>query len=257
MTSVWSKRPVAISLVVHAALVLLLWVWYRPNLSNQSNRSEPIHASSSDAIAKQQTALPLIRDKVLSANPIDVPEDQIRKSVESQISEARKVPDEVKLSSLEKNLKRLDAVADPSSVQQLTETIATTMGLDSQAYQPRASDQQVASSPSETPPFDFQTAQLMDVKRQMGEDGQWFYESEMVDRGGNTMTVPMSRTEGAKMYDVFAKINQYPMAAGIYRSVVMPMLQKMIETEEATRRSSDQNVDSQIPKPTGPSLGND
>ncbi|MGB7345940.1 MAG: hypothetical protein WBD20_17110, partial [Pirellulaceae bacterium] len=53
---------------------------------------------------------------------------------------------------------------------------------------------------------------------------------------GRTSQVELSAAEGETMHEVFTKMKKYPMAAGIYRSVVMPMLQKLIEAEKATKK---------------------
>lgn len=257
MKSVWSKRAVLISVAFHAALLVSLLFWYRPDPGPSSSDNETSPTSTPDPIVKTESKLLVESGDQDASKPLDVPEEQIRKSIESRISDASKVPDRVKLSSLDKNLKRLDAIADPQSVNQLTEKIASTMGLDSQAYQPKPNDaEKFSSNPAEaSSSFDFDTAQLTDVTRSMGDDGQWIYESELLDRNGNVLTVPMTQSEGAKVYDVFAKLNQYPMAAGIYRSVVMPMLQKMTEAEQVagvSARQGDQTPESKSDSDNSP-----
>ena len=59
----------------------------------------------------------------------------------------------------------------------------------------------------------------------------------MVDAEGRKMTVPMSRSEGESVYQTFETMNQFPMAKGIYQSVVMPMLQKMMEAESLAEKA--------------------
>ena len=51
----------------------------------------------------------------------------------------------------------------------------------------------------------------------------------MVDDSGREMEVPMTEAEGEGMYQTFQQMKKFPVAAGIYRKVVMPMIQKTLE----------------------------
>lgn len=89
---------------------------------------------------------------------------------------------------------------------------------------------------SKAPPisgsFDTDTSQLQEVIRTQDESGRWQYESVLVDAEGRTMTVPMSAAEGETVYNTFESMKQFPMAEGIYRGVVMPLLQRMVKARE-------------------------
>jgi hypothetical protein len=152
-----------------------------------------------------------------------VPPEQIQASIESQIKQVQSLSDEAKLSELEKNLKRLESISTEASVQEVTATIADSLGLQS-GVEP--SEQDVAGS------FDHDTAQLHDVARRRSDSGSWQYECVLVDAQGRTQSVPMTEAEGEPIFQAFEKMKQYPMAAGIYRQVVMPMIQKLIEAGE-------------------------
>ena len=39
----------------------------------------------------------------------------------------------------------------------------------------------------------------------------------------------MTQAEGEAIYETFQQMKKFPVAAGIYRSVVMPMIQKTLE----------------------------
>ncbi len=55
------------------------------------------------------------------------------------------------------------------------------------------------------------------------------YEATLIHAGGRRMTVPMPAEEGEPSYRTFRRIKGSPMAGEIYRRLVMPMLQGMLE----------------------------
>jgi hypothetical protein len=165
----------------------------------------------------------------------EIPDEQIQASIRSQLDEVDKLPDDQKLSELEKNLQRLDSVASPESVDEVSRRIASTLGLDAETYQ--------SKEPADDEPFDPSTAQLDDVTRVRSGDGSWRYESVLVDAQGHRMTVPMSAAEGETAYNTFEQLKQFPIAEGIYRSVVMPMIQRMIEAGDAGAETARDNAE--------------
>ncbi|QDT11737.1 hypothetical protein [Planctomycetes bacterium K23_9] len=222
------KRAFIVSLVAHALLLVALLFWYLPSRSSAPAVSSGSKSSASPA---DDRAAPMPPPELMTPKlGDDVPAEQIRKSIDSQIEAVKKLPVEVKLSELDKNLKRLKSFANEKSVEQITEKIGSTLGLDTDQYQAK----------TEVPEgrFDFNTAQLSDVVRRKGPSGQWIYDATMVDAAGRTSNVEMNAADGATMHDLFSKMKKYPMAAGIYRSVVMPMLQKMIEAEKVAKKAA-------------------
>ena len=43
----------------------------------------------------------------------------------------------------------------------------------------------------------------------------------------------MSNEEGETVYQTFQTMKRFPMAQGLYRSVVMPLMQKMLDSKDA------------------------
>ena len=218
------RRAIVVSLTFHLLLLLVLLFWYLPK-HNQPERSQPLAGQSSTKSDDQAAAKP-----PPPAPVADVAPEQIEKSVESQIEQVKRLPDERKLSELEKNLKRLNSVASEESVREVTTTIASTLGLDPGQYAPK-------NAPAEGP-FDTDTGQLQDVTRTRDQAGGWKYESVLVDAEGRTITVPMTAAEGETVYNTFQQMKKFPMAEGIYRSVVIPLLQKMIQAEELANKAA-------------------
>ena len=225
------RRAILISIAVHAMAAVILLFWYLPTdveTTSGSTKASPTESALPASVAKVQNGVE--SSPPMPSPAADIPAEEIEASIESQISQIERLPDERKLTELEKNLKRLDQVAKPDSVQEVTATIADTLGLDDQTYQPKEA--------AADGPFDPSTAQIQDVIRVKSDTGRWDYESVLVDAEGRTANVAMSRADGQTTYDTFQQMKKFPMAEGIYRSLVMPMMQKMIEAEEIAKRAA-------------------
>ncbi|WP_182870445.1 hypothetical protein [Stieleria mannarensis] len=227
-----NRKAIVISLAFHACLLAVLLVWYVPRgdvasppmvTTNTADESPP--PSPASPIVAEQVDLP----QVDLPQP-DVPPDQIQRSVDSQIKATEKLSDQQKLTELERNLKRLESVASEQSVQQVSSTIARSLGLDV--------DQYATKEPPGEGEFDIDTAQLSDVVRTRDESGAWQYETVMVDAQGRQMRVPTDAASGQQLYDTFELMKRYPMARGVYQSVVMPMLQSMLEAPKEIDQAS-------------------
>mgnify|MGYP001283492342 CR=1 FL=1 len=118
---------------------------------------------------------------------------------------------------LEKNLNRLNDISSDVSVQDATQKIANTLGL---APGPLPAVGPVAGT------FDTDTAQIYDVTRSRNKDGDWVYQSILVDAAGRTQKIDLPRAEGESSYSTFQQLKQFPIADSIYRQVVMPMLRQ-------------------------------
>jgi len=227
---------------VHVFIAVVLLFIYLPGPEANDSAGGPVSDSQSgthDSNSRDARRNPPVPPP---AEVADIPAEQIEKSIEAQMEQVARLSDEEKLTELEKNLQRLESISDTESVQQMTTTIANTLGLDSQQYDPTKE----AAEGS----FDFDSAQLYDVTRQRGDDGQWQYESILVDSAGRKMNVPMGTGEGETMYSTFEQMKKYPLAEAIYRGVVMPMLQRMIESEKAARQSPQPEPETETePKP--------
>ncbi|QEF96388.1 hypothetical protein Mal15_04160 [Stieleria maiorica] len=226
-----NRKAIVISLAFHVCLLAVLLVWYVP----RGDVALPPTAATSAADESSSPSLtsPIVDEQAdlqqAEVPPPQVPPEQIRRSVDSQILATEKLSDQRKLTELERNLKRLESVANEQSVQQVSSTIAQSLGLDV--------DQYASKTPSGEGTFDIDTAQLSDVLRTRDESGAWQYETVMVDAQGRQMRVPTDAVGGQQLYDTFELMRRYPMARGVYQSVVMPMLQSMLEGPEQPRPS--------------------
>ncbi|OYP36002.1 hypothetical protein [Rhodopirellula sp. MGV] len=220
------QKAIGISLVIHALILTVLLVWVMPPTEQQgseqqrSNQTASKPDSPNQSGTQSQPTPPAAPASPLP--PVDVDKEQIKKSLDQQIEAVNRLPDEKKLSELERNARRLEAIADEQSVRQTATAVAESFGVDTSQYV-AANDGQVVEGE-----LDPSTAQIANVTRRQADKGGYAYFAEMVDQQGHRSEVPVSVQEGEKLYETFELIRKYPMMEGVYRSVVMPMLQKLV-----------------------------
>jgi hypothetical protein len=222
-----TRRAIVVSVLFHLALIAVLLFWYVPLPTGSQSADVPPRADG------QRLETPPPRPATaptLAENP-EVPKEQIEASIEAQIEAAESLSDERKLTELEKNLGRLESIASEDSVREVTATIAGSLGLEPG---PRPAEQPPAGA------FDPDTAQILEVNRAQGPGGRWQYTSLLVDAEGRTQQVPLTESEGESAYKTMQTLKRYPIADGIYRQLVMPMIQSMIEASEKTQQAARQ-----------------
>ncbi|WP_146399952.1 hypothetical protein [Planctomycetes bacterium CA13] len=216
------RRAIVWSVLFHIGLIVALFFWYVPNAKTASRDKSDTPPTTEKRPSNTVASPPPVVD-------IDVPPEQIKTSLESSIDQAAKANTETKLAEFDKNLRRLEQFEDQASLDDVADAVAQSMGLDRNLYSGKP-------QPTEGG-FDHETAQILRVDRSQDEDENWRYEATMVDAQGHQSKVPMTEVEGKTVYEAFEKMKQYPMAQGIYRQLVMPMLQKMLEADEAGREA--------------------
>jgi len=196
------RWAIFVSIVFHAVLFIFLLKWYFPIVTETA----------------PQTLVAERPAPVIEA--AQVPAPQIDSSIRSAIESASQVSDQRKLNELEKSVQRLDQITSDQSMSEIGKVVQSATGL-----APRA------SVPSDSPVeggFDFDSAQFHDVSRQADSTGQWVYRSILVDSQGRTMEVELGVEEGKTAYDTMLMVKQSPFAETIYRTMVMPMIDKLI-----------------------------
>lgn len=155
--------------------------------------------------------------------------EDIRSSLSLSVDQVKDLSTAAQLNELEKNLQKLQANASPESVEQTTDRIAEAFGLvEGPVLNP-------------IPPegvFDINTAQIHDITRQQASDGTWTYQSVLVDKAGRTQSVELPSTEGEATYNTFQQLKKFPLAEGIYRKIVMPMLQNTLSAAAAAEEQA-------------------
>jgi hypothetical protein len=145
---------------------------------------------------------------------------QIASAVTAAIENSDRVSDQRKQDELRRNLARLEKLATPESIDDVSGQVRSAMSLPERAV-----------APAEAPiagPFDFDTAQFHDVVREPRESGGWRYRSVLVDAAGRTLETELDAEQGASVYETMRMIKSSPMGEAVYRSLVMPLLDKMI-----------------------------
>ena len=219
------RRAIIFSIMFHVVLFGGLLCWYVPQKAPSSAKRG---ANATATIGQPQVPLKLGADVPATLGD-HVPSTQIEASLDAALKQAEHLSDERMLSELEKKLKRLHSVSSVEAVQDTTGKIASTLGLSSGP---------VPASGRVEGTFDTRTAQIHEMTRSRGENGDWVYHSVLVDSAGRTESIVLPKTEGEVTYKTFQQLKRFPMADGIYRQLVMPMLQNMLDAKELAEAQS-------------------
>lgn len=137
------------------------------------------------------------------------------------IDEAEQHSPEDNLERLERLTGQLNAVSSEPSVQELTAQVSKLLGTAGRASEPAKAE--VGGE------FDFETAQLHDVKREPLDDGSFHYTAVLIDSAGRTMESEMAAAEGESAYKTFELLKSNPLLERVYRGVVMSLLDKVLK----------------------------
>jgi len=138
---------------------------------------------------------------------------------------------EEQLSALDEKAAELEALATEQSVEEIADRFREWTGI-----APRA------GAPADAPPegeFQFETAQLHDVRKTVGEDDSVRYKSVLVDAAGRTLEVKMDAQEGERAYRTLQTLKEHPLADKVYRQIAMPLIDKAIAQREAAAASGE------------------
>ncbi|HBJ38426.1 MAG TPA: hypothetical protein DDZ51_27470 [Planctomycetaceae bacterium] len=220
------------SVAFHVALVAVFLVWYFPRHLPADSHAMPDrkpenHADesfvrgepNSGPIGPQHSGIN--QSSAKSPPPADnVPAEQIESSIRNAIENNSTISEERKLTELQKNVQRLEQVVSESSIAEVGQAIRSASALEDRASMPAAKP--VGGD------FDFDSAQFHDVSREMDENGKWIYRSILLDAKGRTVEVELPESEGKTAYETMQMVKASPFAEAVYRSMVMPMLDKLI-----------------------------
>lgn len=201
------------SVAFHIVLIAVLLTWYFPRQSPDDSRvmADP---SATPAV----TPVEKITAESIAAD--NVPAEQIESSLRSAFESTAPISEERKLSELQRNVQRLEQIASESSIAEVGEAIRSATALEDRASVPAA--EAVAGA------FDFDSAQFHDVSREMDQDGKLVYRSILLDAKGRTVEVELTESEGKTAYETMQMLKTSPFGEAVYRSMVMPMLDKLI-----------------------------
>lgn len=204
--------------VLVALLVVPYLIWLRMWGSSPQSEPQLTIVAAIEELQSEQPPAPVIE---VNAEPSPPTEEFVDRLINKKIEEADQHPDQEKLDDFARQASRLEKVSDAKSIDAMSDKFHEWLGT-----KPRA------SQPAEGPvvgKFDFDTAQIHEVKREQGEDGTWKYICVLVDAEGRSMETELDPIEGEKQYRTFQRLKQFPLAEKVYRDIAMPLLDKMLE----------------------------
>jgi hypothetical protein len=240
------RLAIAISIVTHIVLASALLAIYLPDASRQvggsgsaqpdQNRAKlkaPEGFSPSAELSEKNESTTPPRSEVepteQNSPPRPVPTtpdgstvagEQVQEAIEAAIDTAGRASQSKKLTELERNLSRLEQIASEESVEQIGAKVRDTLGLEPRASNPVGGPLRGS--------FDHDTAQFQDIVRVNRADGKEAYRCVMIDREGRTMEIEIDPEQGKVAYDTMQMIKRSPLGDAVYRTLVMPMLDRLL-----------------------------
>lgn len=195
-----------------------------------------LHADSASAHARDASLLPDASDPkwsraVREGQPTSAPDRTasagsfVEQQIERSIDSSRQRSDVENLDRLARLSRELRSTTRRESVDEMSNFLG---GL----IQPRA-EQPVADTASR--PFDVDTAQLHDVKRETVDSGGKRYIAVMIDAEGVTKEVELDVENGEQLYRTMKLIRSNPLMEHIYRKIVMGILDNMLRDASAQK----------------------
>lgn len=167
-------------------------------------------------------AVPTSLSDDASAAPV-VDAAALSAQVRTAIAEAQQLPVEDQLAQLERRAAELNRVSTAESVERMAQAISGLLGTKPRAEQPV--DQPAGGKPEGE--FDFNTAQLHDVRREMLESGEVRYGTVLVDAQGRRFETEVDAATGEQLLKVFNIMRGNPLLEKVYRRVVMGLLDQL------------------------------
>ena len=209
------------SFALHLAVVVLL-------LGLALNAPSLFDGGSSphiDSIATTQSAA---RDDTPHVEiPVDgtqMAESTLQEKVRQKLADAGERSSEENLGELDQRVAQLNQISSPESVDAISEHVGRVMGLQSRATDP--------AEVKPTGKFDPDSAQFHDVKRLTNKDGSYTYMAILVDAAGRTSELELTEDEGQTLYSTMQKINANPLLGRVYRSMVMPLVDQLLQEQK-------------------------
>ncbi|MBR5160094.1 MAG: hypothetical protein IKW80_00585 [Thermoguttaceae bacterium] len=79
--------------------------------------------------------------------------------------------------------------------------------------------------------FDTETAQFYDVKKIRSKTtGEIKYKAVLIDAQGRTMSMDLPKDDGERLYPIFKQMKQNPLMGQIYKKIVMPIIDKQLNS---------------------------
>ena len=218
-----------VSSVIHAIAVFVLLVapifWF-------VNKVNLDHHAIVVAAARRDEPNDRPEEVKVATKPDEVNDSLVEKKLNQAIEHAQEESPEENLGKLDSLAERLDRTSSEESIDKLAEKFQGWLGTSKRATKP--AEEPVAGE------FDYDTAQLHDVRRELNDDQSWNYWAIMIDAEGRTIEVEMTLSEGETMYKTMQRMKAFPLVDKVYRQITMPLLDKLLQTEKADVKENDE-----------------
>jgi hypothetical protein len=214
-----------ISVAIHALVLVLLAISLLPR---ESGASRIITSSfgSSDATA---TASSIVDgEDIRGVKTVEqITGQMVERRIRDLLSRQEPRSNEEKLSQLDKATQRLSRLSTDESLDELAGTFRDWLALSPRAVHPVA-----AAAEGE---FDFDSAQVHDVWRQVDESGQVTYVAVLLDAAGRTHEMTLEEDQGGPLFEIMQRVKANPLLEKIYRQILMPLLDRLVHDKEANK----------------------
>ncbi len=210
-----NRLAIGLSITFHLCLLAVLFIVYIPPRASFSPPDSSKKPDNSKFQAERNAAA---QAKQASTSAT------IQSSVKAHMETAVNKPAAEALVELDTKVRQLDKYIDARTVEETAKAVAGSLGIERSTYQPKADPVPGALDPD--------TAQILDIVPNAGGFKEEAYMATMIDAEGHQAQIPMSESEGKTAYDAFQKMKNYPALEGLYRQIVMPLIQKIISSPE-------------------------
>jgi len=189
-----------------------------------------------EEIAQQTAAAvpPFARDLLdPAAPPTPAASAWVQQRILDELAAANRLSTEDKNLLLAQLGERLTQISTPDSIDEVNSKLAAILGTSGRATQPAA--EPVAGE------FDYDTAQLHDVKRTENAAGGFDYVAVLLDAAGRTADSALTGAEGEQLYKTFQIIKGNPLLERVYRGVVMALMDKLTGRNSKNRKPEEPN----------------
>ncbi len=168
-----------------------------------------------------QTSAPREKPEVKPEDADPLPAERVNELVQKSVDEASERTDDENIEKLEQLTGTLNQVSSTDSIDALTKSLNKAFGTGERATEP--AKEAVAGE------FDFDTAQIHDVRRDAKEDGSFTYTAILLDAEGRTLDSELDEDSGKRIYDVMVLIKRNPLLERLYRQTLMSLFDQMMK----------------------------
>lgn len=161
-------------------------------------------------------------------DPDELTAEMVADPLDAKVAEARNRTADENLRQLEHYASRLESLTSDESLDSMSRVLST----NERATEP--SDDPVAG------PFDWETAQIHDVRREEAGGG-WRYIATMLDGDGRTTDAELPANAGETAWKTMQTLKRFPFADKVYRRYAMPVIEKTMKALAEMRPLAEEN----------------